>query len=63
MHDDITIILSAKNNNLLFQKGNQELKNIDNWLIAKKLSLNVKKKQNIFYSALIPQKHCQKNQF
>ena len=41
--DDTTIILSAKNNNLLFQKGNKELKNIDNWLIANKLSLNVKK--------------------
>ena len=60
--DDTTIILSAKNNNLLFQKGNKELENIDNWLIANKLSLNVKK-QNTFYSALVPQKHCQKNQF
>ena len=28
--DDTTIILSAKNNNLLFQKGNKELENIDN---------------------------------
>ena len=27
--DDTTIILSAKNNNLLFQKGNKELENID----------------------------------
>ena len=60
--DDTTIILSAKNNNLLFQKGNKELENIDNWLIANKLSLNVKK-QNTFYSALVPQKHCQKNPF
>ena len=60
--DDTTIILSAKNNNLLFQKGNKELENIDNWLIANKLSLNVKK-QNRFYLALVPQKHFQKNQF
>ena len=57
--DDTTIILSAKNNNLLFQKGNKELENIDNWLIANKLSLNIKK----FYLALVPQKDCQKNQF
>ena len=61
--DDTTIILSAKNNNLLFQKGNKELENIDNWLIANKFSLNIKKKQNTFSSALVPQKHCQKNQF
>ena len=32
-------------------------------LIANKLFLNVKKKQNTFYLALVPQKHCQKNQF
>ena len=28
--DDTTVILSAKNSNLLVQKGNKELKNIDN---------------------------------
>ena len=41
--DDTTVILSAKNSNLLVQKGNKELKNIDNWLKANKLSLNIKK--------------------
>ena len=49
--DDTTIILSAKNNNLLFQKGNKELENIDNWLIANKLSLNVKKTKYILFSS------------
>ena len=49
--DDTTINLSAKNNNLLFQKGNEELKNIDNWLIANKLSLNVKKTKYILFSS------------
>ena len=48
--DDATIILSAKNNNLLFQKGNKELENIDNWVIANKLSLNVKKTKYILFS-------------
>ena len=49
--DDTTIILSAKNTNLLFQKGNKELKNIDNWLIANKLSLNIKKTKYILISS------------
>ena len=49
--DDTTIILSAKNNNLLFQKGNKEFENIDNWLIANKLSLNVKKTKYILFSS------------
>ena len=43
--DDKTI------NNLLFQKGNKELENIDNWLIANKLSLNVKKTKYILFSS------------
>ena len=49
--DDTTIILSAKNNNLLFQKGNKELENIDNWLRANKLSLNLKKTKYILFSS------------
>ena len=60
--DDTTIILSAKNNKSLFQKGNEELENIDNWLIANKLSLNLKK-QNTFYSALVPQNIVKKISF
>ena len=49
--NDTTIIFSAKSNNLLFQKGNEELKNIDNWLIANKFSLNVKKIKYILFSS------------
>ena len=49
--DDTTITFGAKNNNSLFQKGNEELENIDHWIIANKLSLNVKKtKYNLFSS-------------
>ena len=48
--DDTTVILSAKNSNLLVQKGNKELKNIDNWLIANKLSLNIKKTKYMIFS-------------
>ena len=43
--------LVQKNNNLLFQKGNKELENIDNWLIANKLSFNVKKTKYILFSS------------
>ena len=49
--NDTTIILAAKNSNLLFHKGNEELKNIDNWLIANKLSLNVEKTKYILFSS------------
>ena len=48
--DDTTVILSEKNSNLLVQKGNKELKNIDNWLIANKLSLNIKKTMYMIFS-------------
>ena len=48
--NDTTIILGAKNN-LLFRKENKELENIDNWLIANKLSLNVKKTKYILFSS------------
>ena len=55
--DDTTIILIAKNNKLLFQKGNKELENIDNWLIANKLSLNIKK-QKEDYGSCVCRPHC-----
>ena len=48
--NDTTVILSAKHSNLLVQKGNKELKNIDNWLIANKLSLNIKKTKYMLFS-------------
>ena len=43
--------LVQKNVNLLFQKGNEELKNIDNWLRANKLSFNAKKTKYILFSS------------
>ena len=49
--DNTTVILSAKNNNLLFQKEIKKLENIDNWLIANKLSLNIKKTKCILFSS------------
>ena len=48
--DDTTVIFFAKNRNFLLQKGNKELKNIDNWLISNKLSLNIKKTKYMIFS-------------
>ena len=41
--DDTTILLSEKNNKKLYDKANEELKNVNNWLLANKLSLNIDK--------------------
>ena len=41
--DDTTILFSHKNINIVEQTINQELIHVSNWLIANKLSLNVKK--------------------
>ena len=50
--DDTSIMISGKNLRTLFKKGNEELNNIDNWLIANKLSLNVEKTKCILFKAL-----------
>ena len=47
--DDTSILISGKNANSIFAKGNQELCNIDNWLIANKLSLNVSKTKCVYF--------------
>ena len=39
--DDTSIFIKGKTASLLFAKGNQELRNIDDWLIAHKLSPNL----------------------
>ena len=57
-----TVICIIKTSNLLVQKGNKELQNIDNWLIASKLSPNIKK-QNKYYLAHLAQKEHNKNNF
>ena len=43
--DDTVIFLSGKNVNTLEETLNQELVNVSHWLIANKLSLNIKNKQ------------------
>ena len=50
--DDISILISGKNLKTLYKKGNEELNNIDNWLIANKLSLNVEKTKCILFKTL-----------
>lgn len=41
--DDTSIFFQNKSYATLYEKGNNELKNIDQWLIANKLSINIKK--------------------
>ena len=49
--DDTNVFLSGRNIQSLYDKGNKELSNIDNWMLANKLTVNVKK-TNVFYSKL-----------
>ena len=42
--DDTTILISGKNQKNLYDNANEELNNIDNWLVTNKLSLNIDKK-------------------
>ena len=55
--DDTTIILKDKCINKLFENTNKELQNIDNWLIANKLSINITKTKYILFS----HKHSKKS--
>ena len=41
--DDTSILISGNNAKSIFEKGKQELDNVDNWLIANKLSLSASK--------------------
>ena len=50
--DDTSILISGKNLKTLYKKGNEELNNIDNRLIANKLSLNVEKTKFILFKTL-----------
>ena len=40
--DDTSIFISGKTAQMLFDKGNDELRNTDDWLVANQLSLNEK---------------------
>ena len=46
--DDASILISGNNAKSIFEKGNQELDNVDNWLIANKLSLNASKTKCVY---------------
>ena len=49
--DDTSILLSGNNAKSIFEKGNQELHNVNtgNWLIANKLSLNANKTKCVYF--------------
>ena len=49
---DTSILISGKNLKTLYKKRNEELNNIDNLLIANKLSLNVEKTKRILFKTL-----------
>ena len=47
--DDTSISISGKSAGSLYAKGNQELGNINDWLIANKLSLNASKTKCVYF--------------
>ena len=47
--DDTNVCLSGRNIQSLYDKGNKELSNIDNWMLANKLAVNVKKTKCILF--------------
>ena len=47
--DDTSIFISGKTAQMLFDKGNDELCNIDNWLVANQLSLNANKTKCVHF--------------
>ena len=47
--DDTSIFISGKTARTLFDKGNDELCNIDNWLVANKLFLNANKTKCVYF--------------
>ena len=57
--DDTTIISTKKNLPELFISINEELMNIDAWLIANKLSVNIKKTNYILFQTI--GSHCPEN--
>ena len=50
--DDTSIFISGKTAQTLFDKGNDELCNIDNWLVANKLSLNANKTKCVYFKTV-----------
>ena len=52
--DDTSIFISGKTARTLFDKGNDELCNIDNWLVANKLFLNANKTKCVYFKTANP---------
>ena len=50
--DDTTILISGKNQKNLYDNANEELNNIDNWLVTNKLSLNIDKIKCMHFKTL-----------
>ena len=50
--DDTNILISGKNPKTLYARANEELRNIDNWLLANKLSLNIDKTKCMLFKTL-----------
>ena len=49
---DTTILISGKNQKNLYDNANEELNNIDNWLVANKLSLNTDKTKCMHFKTI-----------
>ena len=47
--DYTSILISGNNAKSIFEKGKQELDNVNNWLIANKLSLNASKTKCVYF--------------
>ena len=47
--DVTSILINGNTAKSIFEKGKQELDNVDNWLIAKKLSLNASKTKCVYF--------------
>ena len=52
--DDTNVFLSGRNIQSRYDKGNKELSNIDNWMLANKLTVNVKKTKCILFKTCNP---------
>ena len=50
--DDTTILISGKNQKNLYNNANEELNNIDKWLVTNKLSLNIDKTKCMNFKTL-----------
>ena len=52
--DDTNVFLLGRNIQSLYDKGNKELSNIDNWMLANKLTVNVKKTKCVLFKTCNP---------